>query len=204
MATSPLERYQRIAPFYDFIDLPFEIGRYRKLRPLLFQGLSGRILDAGVGTGRNIRYYPPGAEMIGIDLSPAMLARSERRRAAIGAKVELKLMDVTGLDFPDASFDAVVATFLFCVLPPELQVPALRELARVVKPGGPIRLLDYTRPRQAPRRAVARLWEPWMHWAFGASLDRNPEAHAREAGLAVVRSQFVSGDLVRLLELRRL
>ena len=49
---SILDRYQRIAPFYDLLDLPFEHGRYRRLRPMLFAGMSGRILDAGIGTGR--------------------------------------------------------------------------------------------------------------------------------------------------------
>jgi hypothetical protein len=55
---SSLERYQRIAPLYDLLDLPFEFWRYRRIRPLLFEGLSGRILDAGVGTGRNFPFYP--------------------------------------------------------------------------------------------------------------------------------------------------
>ncbi len=65
-----LRAYQRIAPFYDLIDLPFELGRYRSIRPLLFEGLSGRLMDAGVGTGRNIAFYPSGSEGVGIDLSP--------------------------------------------------------------------------------------------------------------------------------------
>lgn len=78
--TSTLERYQRIAPLYDLLDLPFEYGRYRRIRPLLFHGLSGRILDAGVGTGRNMPFYPPGTSVVGIDLSRAMLARAEHRR----------------------------------------------------------------------------------------------------------------------------
>jgi hypothetical protein len=55
---SNFERYERIAGVYDLIDLPFEYGRYRKIRPLLFRGLSGRILEAGVGTGRNFPFYP--------------------------------------------------------------------------------------------------------------------------------------------------
>jgi hypothetical protein len=55
--TSTLDRYQRIAPFYDLLDFPFEYGRYRKIRPLLFAGLFGLILDAGVGTGRNFPFY---------------------------------------------------------------------------------------------------------------------------------------------------
>jgi ubiquinone/menaquinone biosynthesis C-methylase UbiE len=197
-----LETYERIAPLYDVLDLPFEYGRYRRIRPLLFSGLSGRILDAGVGTGRNIPFYPAHAEMVGIDLSPAMLARAERRRRSLGAKVELQRMDVTKLAFPDASFDGAVATFLFCVLPDELQAPALRELARVVRPGGEIRLLEYVRPTGAVRQVLARLWEPWMRFAYGAGFDRRTEAYVPEAGLEVVEARFVVDDLMKLLVLR--
>ncbi len=200
--SSTLARYQRIAPLYDLLDLPFEHRRYRRIRPDLFQGLSGRVLDAGVGTGRNIPFYPPGAEVIGIDLSPAMLARAEQRRQALGASVTLQQMDVTRIDFPDNHFDGAVATFLFCVLPGDLQVPALRELSRVVKPGGGIRLLEYVRPQSAVRRAIARLWEPWMAWAYGAGFDRRTEEHVPEAGLHVAESRFVVDDLVKRIEVR--
>jgi ubiquinone/menaquinone biosynthesis C-methylase UbiE len=194
--TSPLERYQRIAPFYDLLDLPFEYRRYRTIRPLLFENLSGRILDAGVGTGRNFPFYPRGAQVMGIDLSPAMLARASRRLPIAAAPVELRRMDVTALDFQDGYFDAAVASFLFCVLPDDAQVPALKEIARVVKPGGAIRLLEYTRPSDPLRRAITRLWEPWVNWAYGAGFDRNTEAHVREAGLDVVEVRFVVGDLI--------
>jgi ubiquinone/menaquinone biosynthesis C-methylase UbiE len=200
--TSLLERYQRIAPFYDLLDYSFERRRYRTIRPLLFEGLSGRVLDAGVGTGRNIPFYPPAAEIVGIDQSPAMLARAKRRRDALSARVDLRLMDVTRVDLPAGHFDAAVATFLFCVLPEDLQAPALRELARVVKPGGPIRILDYVRPEGALRGLSARLWEPWMNWAYGAAFDRNTEAHVPEAGLEIVASRFVFDDLIKLIEVR--
>jgi len=196
---SNLERYERIAAFYDFLDLPFEYGRYRKIRPLLFEGLSGRLLDAGVGTGRNFPFYPPAAEVIGIDLSPAMLARAERRRGSAAAPVELRQLDVTRLDYPDRYFDAAVATFLFCTLPDELQVPALKELGRVVKAGGLIRLLEYTRPRGAIRRAITKIWEPWVYWAYGAGFDRRTEEHVPEAGLQLIDSRFVAGDLIKII-----
>jgi ubiquinone/menaquinone biosynthesis C-methylase UbiE len=101
-----------VAWAYDLLDLPFEYGRYRKIRPLLFRGLSGRILEAGVGTGRNFPFYPSGSEVIGIDLSPAMLARAERRLSTAAAKVDLLQMDVTSLSFPNGSFDAAVASVL--------------------------------------------------------------------------------------------
>ncbi len=200
--SSNLDRYERIAPLYDLLDLPFEYSRYRKIRPLLFQGLTGRVLDAGVGTGRNIQFYPPEAEVVGVDISPAMLARAERRRLSLGADVELRQMDVADLEFEDQSFDAAVATFLFCVLPDELQVPALREIGRVVKLGGTIRLLEYVRPRGAMRRAVNRLWEPWIAWAYGAGFNRQTEEHVPEAGLEVVGSRLVVDDLIKLISIR--
>lgn len=202
MPLSNFQRYQRIAWAYDLLDLPFEWGRYRRIRPLLFRGLAGRILEAGVGTGRNFPFYPRGSEVIGIDLSPAMLARAERRRHTAIAGVELRVMDVTRLDFPDRSFDAAVATFLFCTLPDELQVAGMRELGRVVKPGGIIRCLEYTRPSGGIRRLLTRLWEPWVYWAYGAGFDRQTEKHVPEAGLQMLEARFVADELIKLLAAR--
>lgn len=200
--TSDLERYRRIAPFYDLLDLPFEFRRYRALRPLVFNGLTGRLLDAGVGTGRNIPFYPAGSSVVGIDMSPAMLARAGRRQGRSRGSIELKQMDVTRLDYPAGSFDAAVATFLFCVLPDELQVAALRELGRVVKPGGSIRLLEFVRPHGRLRRMMSRIWEPWMGWAYGASFDRQTEKHVPEAGLDLVEARYVVDDLIKLISAR--
>jgi len=202
MAPTNFQRYRRIARFYDLLDRPLERKRHRPLRPLMFQRLSGHILDAGVGTGRNFAFYPPGATVVGLDISPAMLAEAERRLNEATAPVELLGMDVTRLDFPDASFDAAVATFLFCVLDEELQVPGLRELGRVVKPGGSIRLLEYVRPSGPWRRFITRLWQPWIAWAYGASFDRNTEAYIRPAGLELVETRFVVDDLIKLIEAR--
>jgi ubiquinone/menaquinone biosynthesis C-methylase UbiE len=200
--TSTLERYQRIAPLYDLLDLPFEYGRYQRIRPLLFDGLSGRILDAGVGTGRNAPFYPLAASIVGIDLSPAMLARAARRRTQSAAPVELRQMDVMNLEFPPASFDAAVATFLFCVLADKQQVPALGELRRVVRPGGAIRLLEYVRPRSTLRRLSVAMWEPWVALTYGAGFDRNTVAHIPEAGLELIETRFVVDDLMQMLTVR--
>jgi SAM-dependent methyltransferase len=118
-------------------------------------------LDAGLGTGRNIQFYPPEVQVVGIDISPAMLARAERKRLSLGADVELHQMDVTHLAFEDQSFDAAAATFLFCVLPDDLQVPALREIGRVVKSGGTIRLLEYVRRLSPGYVGSAKSLYPW-------------------------------------------
>jgi ubiquinone/menaquinone biosynthesis C-methylase UbiE len=111
-------------------------------------------------------------------------------------------MDITRLEFPDRHFDAAVATFLFCVLPEALQVPALKEIGRVVKPGGPIRLLEYTRPRGALRKTMTKIWEPWIGWAYGASFDRRTQEHVPEAGLELVDARFVLDDLIKLIYAR--
>jgi len=202
VGTDTLRRYQRIARYYDLLDLPFERRRYRALRPLLFQGLGGRLLDAGIGTGRNCAFYPPEAVVSGIDLSPAMLERARRRCPTLAAAGRLYQMDVAHLDFPAAFFDAVVATFLFCVLPSKQQVPALRELRRVVRPGGLIRMLEYVRPSGRLRRIIARIWQPWIAWAYGAGFDRETEQHVRQAGLELVESRFVIDDLVKMITAR--
>src|ERR1051326_2515107 len=123
MPSANFTRYERIARFYDLLDLPFGRRRYRRLRPLLFSGVAGRLLDAGIGTGRNCEFYPPGAIVSGIDISPAMLARAHRRCPTLAADGRLYQMDVTNLEFPAGSFDAAVATFLFCVVPDDLQGP---------------------------------------------------------------------------------
>jgi ubiquinone/menaquinone biosynthesis C-methylase UbiE len=202
MTTSNIARYGRIARFYDLLELPFERGRYRALRPEVFRGLGGRLLDAGVGTGRNCEFYPRAAIVSAIDTSPAMLARARYRCPELAAGGRLYQMDVTKLAFPAGSFDAAVATFLFCVLPDELQVPALRELGRVVKPDGLIRLLEYVRPRGVIRRIIARAWQPWIAWAYGASFDRETEQRIPEAGLKLAESRYVVDDLVKLLTAR--
>jgi demethylmenaquinone methyltransferase/2-methoxy-6-polyprenyl-1,4-benzoquinol methylase len=194
--------YRRIAAFYDLLDLPFEYGRYRALRPILFAGLSGTILDAGVGTGRNMPFYPQDAKVVGIDLSPAMLARAKWRRDRLGLEVELEEMDVLHTAFPDRAFDAAVATFLFCVLPPEQQAPALRELARVCKPGGQIRILEYAYSEHPWRRFIMRLWAPWVRWAYGAAFDRATEGYLAEAGLAAVETRFLYKDIIKLIVAR--
>lgn len=145
-------------------------------------------------------FYPPGSDVVGIDLSPAMLKRAERRRVLSPASVQLVQMDISRLAFPNASFDAAAATFVFCTLPDELQLSSLRELGRVVRPEGTISLLDYARPHGPIRQMVTHLWEPWVEWAFGASFDRPTEQLISEAGLVITSSYFIVDDLIRLTE----
>lgn len=194
--------YDRIARLYDILDLPFEHFRYRPLRLEIFEGLSGSLLDAGVGTGRNFPYYPPSSKVTGIDLSSAMLGRARARKKRLGTKVELQEMNVLELEFDDASFDTIVSTFLFCVLDPQFQQPALEELRRVCKNDGTIRILEYAISEDPIRRFIMKLWAPWVRFAYGAAFDRHTEQYLEAAGLELVERKFLHKDIIKLLTVR--
>ena len=194
--------YNHIARLYDILDLPFEHGRYKPLRRVLFDGLSGTLLDAGVGTGRNFPFYPDGSKVTGIDLSPAMLDRARRRKAKLNIAVDLHEMNVMKMDFADDSFDGIVSTFLFCVLDAEYQQPALEELRRVCRPGGTIHILEYAISENPLRRFMMKLWAPWVRFAYGAEFDRNTEQYLEAAGLDVVEVKFLYKDIIKLLSVR--
>jgi ubiquinone/menaquinone biosynthesis C-methylase UbiE len=193
------QRYQRIAPLYDVLDGPFEWLRYRPLRRLLCGSASGRVFEAGVGTGRNLPFYPASAQVTGMDLSPAMLARARQRHAS--ASVELVTGDVTATGLASADFDTVVASFTLCVLPVAQRPDALREMARLCRPDAEIRLLEYRRSQRPLRRSIMRLWEPWVRWAFGADFDLDIDAAAKEAGLRIEDSRAVVSDIIHLVRL---
>ena len=199
---SKLKTYNRIARLYDILDLPFEHVRYKPLRRVLFDGLSGTLLDAGVGTGRNFPFYPDGSKVTGIDLSPAMLDRARQRKNKLGTAVELREMNVMETDFADDSFDGIIATFLFCVLDTEHQRPALAELRRVCCPGGTIRILEYALPKNPRQRFIMKLWAPWVRFAYGAEFDRHTEQYLEAAGLDLVEKKFVFKDIIKLLTVR--
>src|SRR3989304_4914893 len=107
-------RYQRLSRFYDLMEGLAE-SRYRPWREKLWAMVKGdRILEIGVGTGKNMPFWPKGIRMTAIDLTPGMLEFAHRRAKALGLNADIRLGDGQVLDFPDASFDAAVATFVFC------------------------------------------------------------------------------------------
>jgi len=194
--------YERIAFLYDFLDAPYEIAWKRALRRRVFEGLHGAILDAGVGTGCNFVAYPPGVKASGCDASAAMLEKARVRADKLGQLVELRRSDLTRLDWPDATFDGIVATFVFACIEDHEQAAALSELRRVCKPGGEIRIVDY---RLSPRplvRARQKLMSAWLNGTFAATYTPKTEDYFDAAGLEVIDETFIRSDVLKMIRLR--
>jgi ubiquinone/menaquinone biosynthesis C-methylase UbiE len=152
----------------------------------------------GVGTGKNMPHYPPGSVVTGIDLSPEMMARARRRAGRMGIEAHLRPMDVQRLDFPDDSFDAAVASFVFCSVPDP--VLGLRELARVVKPGGQIVLLEHMRARNPVLGKLMDWLNPFVVRIMGANINRRTVENMRKAGLPLRQAEDLAADgIVRLI-----
>lgn len=178
--------YQRNAAWYDAMHGPLEplaVGRWRS-RTLT--GLRGRVLELGVGTGANFRYYAPEARVTGVDPSSRMLDRARRRARRLGMAVELFMVGAERLPFDDATFDAVVATFVFCSIAEPRR--GVEEARRVLKPGGVLRLLEHQRPPGALLGRVFDVVDPLARRLTGASITRETDALVRSAGFPDARS----------------
>lgn len=179
-------RYQRISPIYDKIEWLME-GRFRPWREKLWQYVCGpQLLEVGVGTGKNIEFWPLNCKITAIDLTPGMLEIARQRAKSLNREdVDLRLGDVQHLEFPSAIFDTVVATFVFCSVPDPIQ--GLREIGRVVRPSGQILLLEHVR---IDRPVIGRLMEilaPLIVRLNGANINRRTVENVRAAGLQIDR-----------------
>ena len=194
--------YDRVAPIYDLLDGPYEHLWKRRLRAEMFAGARGRILDAAIGTGPNMRFYPPDAEVVGLDLSPAMLERARRRATRLGLEITLLNRDIAETGLPDASFDTIVAAFVFCCIPETRKVAALRELRRLARGSATICVLDYRLPSRPAPRAYVRLMAPWLQFMFAARYDSRLELHFPAAEVREEERREFFGGAVALHVLR--
>jgi ubiquinone/menaquinone biosynthesis C-methylase UbiE len=177
-------RYDRVAAVYDLCDAPMEWAGGRRRRRRVISAPSGRVLEVGIGTAANLPYYPDGVRLVGVDLSWGMLTRAARRIGRAGRSVGLAQADVEHLPFPDATFDTVTATCVFCSVADP--VAGLAEVARVTKPDGRVLLLEHVRPRGRLAGWLADVASPLTRRLFGFSVNRRTEQNARAAGLELV------------------
>lgn len=180
-------RYDAYAGRYNRVLAPMEWLGMARIRRRLLAHARGDVLEVAVGTGVNLRHYPPGCRLTGVDLSAAMMERAAAEAASLGLDVELRPMDAERLEFEPDTFDTVVCTLSTCTFPHPVR--AMAEMARVVRPDGQVLLIEQG---LSDRAWVCRLQALWAERQFrwlGCQWLRQPHEQARMAGLTAVEHQ---------------
>lgn len=182
------EKWDRLARVYDLMTF-FEVrGKNAGVRREMFRQVRGKTLEVGVGTGHNLAFYPPGGRVVGIDVSPRMLARAREKARATAGGVSLVLMDAAHLAFRDGVFDSVASTCVFCSVPEPGN--ALREIARVLRPGGRLFMYEHVLSRKPVLRALMTAVDP-LFALLGPHINRDTVSRVRKAGLTLQRRENV-------------
>jgi ubiquinone/menaquinone biosynthesis C-methylase UbiE len=195
-------RYDRAAHRFDEMEARVE-PRFARWRAMVWSLVQGpEVLDIGVGTGKNMPYYPPHVHVTGVDLSAGMLALAHQRARELGLAVDLIEMDAQSLGFPDATFDSAVATFVFCAIPDPLL--GLREMVRVVKPGGRILLVEHVRSPHPIWGPLMGLLDPLMMRVLGDHFGRQTVDYLRRMPVFIERVEDLwLGGIFKLIVARK-
>ncbi|HHW01647.1 MAG TPA: class I SAM-dependent methyltransferase [Thermoanaerobacterales bacterium] len=186
-------RYDRTSIFYDWMDRMIS----PELRKKALSRASGKVLEVGVGTGNNFPYYPPGCEVTAIDFSPGMLARARKKLHLARAPIKLLEMDAQAMDFPDNTFDTVVATCVFCSVPDP--VKGLAEVKRVCKPDGKIILLEHVRSESPVIGWLMDVLNPISLHLIGSNINRRTVQNVISAGIQLQKVEDLRGKIVKLI-----
>ena len=168
-------------------------------RPWACSRADGKVLEVAVGTGLNLPFYDAGLDVVGIDLSPDMLAIARRRALGAGRDVDLREGDAHDLDFADGSFDTVVSTYSLCNIPDPDR--ALSEMHRVLRAaGGRLILVDHIGSSVKPILWFQKIVEPLSIRFGGDHLTRRPSQSVERHGFEITeRERFARGVVERLV-----
>ena len=184
---------RHILPY--LIDFACGIKPIRRQRDKVVPLAQGRVLEVGIGTGRNIPFYDRTRvqRIVGLDPALRMHRLALKRIAEARLDVELVGLSAESIPLPDSSFDSVLTTYTLCSIPDP--VAALKEMRRVLVPGGKLLFSEHGRaPDEAVRHWQTRLQPYWSKVAGGCMLDRDIPGVLEEAGFRVDgQSRYIPG-----------
>ncbi len=194
-------KYNLTAYFYDILDYPWE-KIYQQWRPGLVGDLRGKVLEAGIGTGRNLEFYHQDIDLVGIDLSKHMLHRAGKRVSKSRCKVKLINEDATVMQSIDSNeYDWVFSTFMCCVMPDEVQHLAIAQFSRILKPNGRFRVLEMVFSKNKKIRKRQEIFASFVEKVYGARFDRDTLNHIEQSSnLRVTNTSFLKDDTYLLVE----
>ncbi|MGM0368436.1 MAG: class I SAM-dependent methyltransferase [Actinomycetota bacterium] len=192
------KKYDRNARLYDLVEFPLERLIYSRLRKKYFSPLKGKILDVGIGTGKNIDYYHRKAEVTGIDFSTGMLEKARKKLSGSNRKnIVLTPMDVENMSFGPNSFDYVITSTVFCSVPNP--VKGLKEIRRVLRPEGKAVMIEHVRSQGRLTAFVQDLLNPLVRFLTGVNINRDTGENIKRAGMEIVREENLAfGDIFKL------
>jgi len=137
--------YSFYSPFYEYVFGKLLGPGRRKAFNYIPRRPHQKVLEIGVGPGSTLEFYPPKTNLVGIDISAAMIERARETASTInsGSRFALHVMDACQLDLPDNQFDVVMAAYVITTVQDPYKV--CREILRVAKPGGKIIAINHTR-----------------------------------------------------------
>lgn len=190
--------WNKMAPKYDREMRFCERWLFSGGREWVCPRAEGEVLEIGVGTGRNLRYYPENVRLTGVDVSSAMLQIARVLANTLGREVDLRVGDAQYLEFADATFDTVVSTFSLCSIPDDTR--AVAEVRRVLRPGGLFLLVEHVASPHPPVKAVQKLLD-WFTVRFqGDHQLRDPLEHLKREGFEISQFERLKwGIVVRIM-----
>ena len=197
------KRYNRFSLIYDLLTWPVERLVFARWRRNALKGLKGRILEIGVGTGKNLIYYDyDEVELVGVDISKGMLDRARTKAKDKGYPVTLKLLSSEKLPFKENRFDYVVSTFLLCSVSDQIKM--LREMKRVLNGSGKIIMLEHMLSQNKLIAFFENLHNPLARFLFGCNVNRDTIKSIKKSGLKIFKSENLAlKDVFKKLEVAK-
>lgn len=184
-----MKDHRIFAASYDFMLRSIERRSLARRRLQLLEGLGGRVLDVGAGTGANLPYFAKADHVTLAEPDGAMRAKMAAKLDAAAVPVELSDAAAEQMPFPDASFDAVVCTLVLCTVDDPDR--ALAEIRRVLAPGGTLVLLEHVLAPDGLARWQRRVQPVWHKLAAGCHLDRDTAANVERAGFTLTSLEHI-------------